>query len=176
MDKETKDRFFNELMRKTYDKIYMFVGRGCSDQEFVEDVVQETFYEAYRKAEILMEHPNQIGWLYNTAKHKRLRLWEKKKNLCLMDLENADCEVVGEIEHGYEEIEMAETIKASVSEKEYDMICDYYLNGYSSVEVAEKYGVDKGGIRMRMCRLRRKLKEDIVVGWCILFVCVWRFL
>ena len=176
MDKETKDRFFDELMKKTYDKIYMFVGRGCKDREFVEDVVQETFYEAYRKAEILMEHPNQIGWLYNTAKNKRLKLWEKKKDLYLAYQEYAKEEVADRIEHDYEEIELAETIKASVSEKEYDMLCDYYLNGYSSVEVAEKYGVDKGGIRMRMSRLRRKLKEDIVVGWCIFFVCVWRFL
>lgn len=176
MDKETKDRFFDELMKKTYDKIYIFVGRGCKDREFVEDVVQETFYEAYRKAEILMEHPNQIGWLYNTAKNKRLKMWEKKKDLYLAYQEYAKEEVADRIEHGYEEIELAETIKASVSEKEYDMLCDYYLNGYSSVEVAEKYGVDRGGIRMRMSRLRRRLKEDIVVGWCIFFVCVWRFL
>lgn len=176
MDKETKDKFFNELMKKTYDRIYMFVGRGCKDRDFVEDVVQETYYEAYRKAEILMEHPNPMGWLYNTAKNKRLKLWDKKKDLCLSDEEHSDNEVVDENEHGYEEIELAETIKASISEKEYNMLCDYYLNGYSSVEVAEKYGVDKGGIRMRMSRLRKKLKEDIVVGWLVFLACVWRFL
>lgn len=176
MDKETKDRFFNELMKKTYDKIYMFVGKGCSDRDFVEDVVQETFYEAYRKADILMEHPNQMGWLYNTAKNKRMKLWEKRKDFYLMDEEHGDNDVTDGNEQGYGEIELAETIKASVSEKEYDMLRDYYLNGYSSVEVAEKYGLDKGGIRMRMSRLKRKLKDDLVVGWFIFLVCVWRFL
>ena len=176
MDKETKDRFFNELMKKNYDKIYMFVGKGCSDKEFVEDVVQETFYEAYRKIEILVEHPNQMGWLYNTAKNKRMKLGKKKSEFYLLEMEYDD--LMSERAGGeeYEEVELAETIKASVSEKEYNMLRDYYLNGYSSVEVAEKYGLDKGGIRMRMSRLKRKLKDDLVVCCFMCVVFVWRFL
>lgn len=176
MNKQEKDKFFNELMADAYDKVYTFVGRGCKDREFVEDVVQETFYEAYRKADILMEHPNQMGWLYNTAKNKRMKLWEKKRDFYLMDEEHGNNDVADETEHGYEEVELAETMKSSISEKEYAMLRDYYLNGYSSVEVADKYGVDRGGIRMRMMRLKKKLKEDIVVGWFIFAVCVWRFL
>ena len=176
MNKEEKDKFFNGLMTKAYDKVYTFVSKGCRDKEFVEDVVQETFYEAYRKADILMEHPNQMGWLYNTAKNKRMKLWEKKKDFYLMDEEHGDNDVADENERVYEEVELAETIKSSISETEYEMLRDYYLNGYSSVEVADKYGLDRGGIRMRMTRIKKKLKEDIVVGWFIFLVCVWRFL
>ncbi len=176
MDKETKDKKFNELMRKMYDKIYLFVGKNCSDREFVEDVVQETFYEAYRKMDILLEHPNQIGWLYETAKYKRMKLGKQRSDIQESEVEYDELkgDKTGDEEYG--EFELAETIKTSVSEKEYEMLRDYYLNGYSSVEVADKYGVDRGVIRMRMSRLKRKLKGDLVVGWLALVVCIWRFL
>ena len=54
------------------------------------------------------------------------------------------------------------------------MLRDYYLNGYSSEEVAEKYGVDKGSIRMRMSRLKKRLREELIVGWLIFFVLCFR--
>jgi len=176
MDKETKDKYFNELMKKMYDKIYLFVGKGCRDRDFVEDVVQETFYEAYRKMDILMEHPNQIGWLYETAKNKKMKLGKKKDEFYLLEGEYGNLKEEKAEGEEYGEVELAETIKASVSEKEYEMLRDYYLNGYSSVEVADKYGIDRGVIRMRMSRLKRKLKEDLVVGWLVFLACIWRFL
>ena len=178
MDKETKDKFFDELMKNTYEKIYMFVAKGCSDKDFVEDVVQETYYEAYRKIEILMEHPNQMGWLYTTAKNKKMKLGKMRSEQSLAEVEFDDIktDTIEAKENAYDEIELTETFKASISEEEYEMLRDYYLNGYSSVEVADKYGVDRGVIRMRMTRLKKKLKDNIVLGWLLFAVCVWMFL
>ena len=92
-----------------------------------------------------------------------------------MDEEHGDNDVADENERGYEEVELAETIKSSISETEYEMLRDYYLNGYSSVEVADKYGLDRGGIRMRMTRIKKKLKEEFVFGWFFFWVCFWCF-
>lgn len=177
MSRETKDKFFKELMENAYEKIYMFVCRG-REKEFAEDVVQETFYEAYRKLDMLMEHPNQMGWLYQTAKNKIMKLGAKRGEFYPLNEEynSLKGKETNKSSSGYEEVELAETLKTSVTELEYEMLRDYYVNGYSSEEVAEKYGVDKGGIRMRMTRLKKKLKEEIIVNWIIVIVCVWRFL
>ena len=53
------------------------------------------------------------------------------------------------------------------------MLCDYYVNGYSSDEVAEKYGIDKGVIRMRISRMKKKLKENVILDWIIFLICIW---
>lgn len=180
MDKETKDKFFWELMEENYEKVYVFLRKGNIDKAFAEDVVQETFLEAYRKAELLAEHPNRLGWLYTAAKLKMIKMLSKRENAWSLDDENITIDKeysLGKLkpfkEWDFDEIELAETIKTSVSEEEYEMIRDYYLNGYTAVEVADKYGLDKGGFRMRMSRLKKKLKDDIIAGWPCFLIGLW---
>lgn len=162
MDKLMKDKFLRELMEETYDKIYTFIDRRQADKDFVEDVVQETFLAAYRKAEILIEHPNQLGWLYITARNKMMKMGSRRKDLCFFDGE--ETAYLGNLqteEKQYGEIELEESIKATVGEKEYQILCDYYLNGYNSEEMAEKYGLESGNLRMRVSRLKKKLRKTL---------------
>lgn len=163
----TKEKFFHALMENAYEKVYMFISRGCGDKGLVEDVVQETFYEAYRKIDMLMEHPNVMGWLYTTAKHKRMKLGAKKNEFYFPMEEHAPFHARETDGNDYDEVELEETIKASVSKLEYEMLRDYYINGYTYTEVAKKYGLDKGVVRMRMTRLKKKLRNLIVAGWLI---------
>lgn len=162
MDKETKDRFLRELMEATYERIYTFIDRRQADKDFAEDVVQETFLEAYRKAEVLMDHPNQLGWLYITARNKMLKLNSRKRDFCFFeDGEAIYLENLRKEDEQYGEIELEEAIKATVGEEEYHMLHDYYLGGYSSEEMAEKYGLESGNVRMRVSRLKKKLRKNL---------------
>lgn len=176
MDKEAKDRYFNELMEKAYEKLCIFASKGCNDREFAEDIVQETFLEAYRKVDILIEHPNTMRWLYTTTKYKMMKMESKKEAYCPLD-EGFNNLASGEGRgDSYKEIELAETIKSAISEEEYEILRDYYVNGYSADEVAEKHGIDKGVIRMRISRLKKKLKKNVMLDWLIFLICIWGIL
>lgn len=160
MDKSAKDKFLKELMEAAYEKVYIFIDRRQTDKGFVEDVVQETFLEAYKKAEVLAEHPNPLGWLYLTARNKMLSLSGSKKDLCFFeDGEEAYLNRAKMNDAKYGEVELEESIKAVISEKDYQMLCDYYLNGYNSGELAGKYGVERGSLRMQVSRLKKKLRK-----------------
>ena len=162
MDKSAKDEFLKELMEVAYEKVYIFIEIRQTDKGFVEDVVQETFLEAYKKAEVLMEHPNPIGWLYVTARNKMMSLSSGKKDLCLYkNLEAVYLNSAKTDDVKYGEIELEESIKATISEKDYQMLCDYYLNGYNSGELAEKYGVGRSNLRMQVSRLKKKLRKAL---------------
>lgn len=177
MNKEIKDQFFEELMKENYLKLHTFMSRRQQDKEFVYDVLQETFMEAYRKTELLMEHPNTLAWLYTTAKNKMMKMSSKRKELFFLDDETVNVlDDFGKGEVQYSEIELSETLKSSLGEREYEMFLDYYINGCTSEEIADKYGVEAGGIRMRMSRLKKKLRENLIVDWSIFVVCVWGLL
>ena len=64
--KENRE-FFEELYRSEYDNIKRYVRRMITDGNGIEDIVQETFVEAYRKISFLRTHPNVPGWLRVTA-------------------------------------------------------------------------------------------------------------
>lgn len=165
MTKEKRDKFLKELMEETYDRVYIFIGRKQKDRNFVEDVVQETFLEAYRKADFLMNHPNRMGWLYTTARNKMMKMAIKRKETCSLEREEDHTEEIEFKETVYNEIELAETLRTSVSKREYEMVCDYYLKGYTYEEIADKYGIDVGSIRMRMSRVKKKLRDSIMTDW-----------
>lgn len=174
MDKETKEKFFRKLYDEAYGKLYTFLGRKQANKDCVEDVIQETFLEAYSKVEFLMGHPNQMGWLYVTAKNKAMKLRANRKEICCLDsgmIDVIEDDNAGAVE--YKEIELAEVIKKFVGENEYEMFCDYYANDYTYTEIAEKYGISENSVRMRMSRLKKKLKDHIFNGLLIFAVCIW---
>lgn len=167
MTKKKRDKFLKELMEETYEKIYIFIGRKQKDKNFVEDVVQETFLEAYRKADFLMDHPNRMGWLYTTARNKMMKMGNKRKETYRL---NEDTDYFENTDFGkaeLDEIELVETLKASASAREYEMICDYYLNEYTSAEMEDKYGIDSGNIRVQISRLKKKMRDSIVADWLL---------
>lgn len=165
MDKETKDKFLSELMKEHYEKLYIFVSRRQWNKNLAEDVVQETFLEAYRKADLLLEHPNQIGWLYITARNKMLKLLIEEEETYSLDKDEAvylEDPKTGEVQ--YSDIELAAALKSSVGDKEYEMFRDYYVNKFTSAEIAKKYDLEESAVRMRMSRLKKKLRKNIMAG------------
>lgn len=160
MDKITKDKFLKELMEESYEKIYTFIDKKQTDKGFVEDVVQETFLEAYKKAELLMEHPNRLGWLYLTARNKMMKMRGRKKDFCFFESgEVVYIDSLCKEDEGYGEIELEEAIKTAASEEEYEMLREYHVYGYNSEEMADKYGMEHGNFRMKMTRLKKKLRK-----------------
>lgn len=173
MDRETKEKIFRELYEDAYKKLYTFLSRKQMNSDNVEDVIQETFLEAYSKIELLADHPNQMGWLYLTARNKMLKMMSKEKEICTLDdgpIEFLEDMRVGTVE--YKDVEMTETIRNSVSGEEYEMFRDYYVNGYTHTEIAGKYGLSESSVRMRMSRMKKKLKNNIALEELIFAFCV----
>lgn len=159
MTQDEKDKFYKELLMDMYQKLRRYVYNGCGDWEFAEDVVQETFLEAYRKLDIIVVHPKPIGWLHETAKRKMMKMGKKKDTLYPVD----DKYLIEKVEEiTYKDVELAETIKSIVTDEEYEMICDYFINGFTSAEVAVKYEISEKAVRMKMNRLKKKMKEKLL--------------
>ena len=72
---------FNEMFRRNEAIVYNFIRYRILDKSLAQDVLQETFYLAYKKWDILKDHPNQTGWLLETARYKIQEFNRKIKKL-----------------------------------------------------------------------------------------------
>ncbi len=65
-----QDAFFEQMYYNYFRKLTLYAGAQMRNQSRAQDVVQDTFHEALRHIDVLMEHPNPGGWLMTTLKNK----------------------------------------------------------------------------------------------------------
>lgn len=107
---------FDEMYRRTQAEIYKFIRYRVADKELAKDVLQETYYVAYKKWDILCEHSNPMGWLINTAKNKIRELNKSLKKIeCEVDL---DADEYTFTEDGYGKSELDLIITKGLTEEE----------------------------------------------------------
>lgn len=166
---ENTERFFEELYKDKYDMISKYVRRVVNDSDAVEDIVQETFFAAYVKREILMSHPNVDGWLYITAKNKILKWNEKQKRYSYEHefvLENAVIEEGSKVDE-FKMVEIYSSVVDTLSDEELGILRNYYEYGYTSQEMAKRLGITEACFKVRVLRMKQKLRNSFTLFFLI---------
>lgn len=76
---ETRDKGFTLLMDKYKERIYWYIRRLVVSHEDAEDVLQETFINAYRYAPSFNGQSNLYTWLYKIATNECIALFRRNK-------------------------------------------------------------------------------------------------
>lgn len=108
---DNSKEFFDELYNSEFTQIEKYVRRMLYDSNAVEDIVQETFFEVYRKREELMKHPNIKGWLRVTAKNKVMK-WEEKQRKYSLDFDFLIDNSVSDLNPKVDDFKMVEVYTA----------------------------------------------------------------
>lgn len=150
---------FDEMYRRTQAEIYKFIRYRVADKELAKDVLQETYYVAYKKWDILCEHSNPMGWLINTAKNK---IRELNKSLKKIECEvGLDADEYTFTEDGYGKSELDLIITKGLTEEEKNRFYKYFLHGYSISELAQLEKIFENNMSVRISRLRSKIAQNI---------------
>lgn len=159
----TNTEFIRQLYEEEATRLKYFIENTVFDKELAEDILQETFYIAMRRAADVKQHPKPAGWLYETAKYIILAECRKKNKRDLnysyeeMELELEDLQA----EWGLDSAE-DDAIKKVLSESEYNIIDMIYNQGYSNREAARELGVKESTLRVKLMRIRNKLNHAIL--------------
>lgn len=148
-----------KIYRRYFSDVYKFVYRKIPNKQVAEDITQDTFLLAVKKCEEILKHPNPRAWLLRTARYKIMELNRKMNRWDMEYLE--ECPELEEPAHQYERIELELTALATISEKEWNMIKQYYLYGTTIAEMAETEGITENYLRVRLSRLRKKLRDGM---------------
>ncbi len=142
-----------------FEDVYKFVFRRIGNEPVTEDIVHDVFCAALNKMEEFRNHPEPKRWLMVTAKNKIRELYRKMKRRSFETLDEIPEPAVEEPD--YREIELELTALAIIDIEEWELIKDYYLNGITIRELAERYGITENNMRVRLHRLRVKLRKKI---------------
>ena len=72
-----KQKVIAQAYAENNESLRTYVRACVSGADVAEDIIQEVFVEVLRRYDVFIEHPNQIGWLYVTARHK-MQEYEKR--------------------------------------------------------------------------------------------------
>lgn len=163
-------------LRALYDRHRPLVWRLARafadlDADDVEDVVQESFVRAFRSLQGLKDSRRFGPWLLTIARNRALsRLARRRAGTELAEelAREAEASAAGEVDQpdpeAGAEVEVVRRVIAELPEgPEKETVRLFYLEGeLSAREIADRLGVGKSAITMRLERFRAKVKRRVL--------------
>ncbi len=141
---------FDNIFKEYYEKILNFCYAKIGDKQLAEDCTQEVFLALSKKMHSLRLDTNIAAWLYGTDKNEIKHCLRKNKqnDISLNDL----AEIPQEENHGlFEEI---------VTEEEYHVLREYYLNGEDISKLAADKKLSVTAMYQRIHRIKQKIIKN----------------
>ncbi len=173
------DSALNEIMHRYKKPLFHFVTRYTRDEEISYDIVQETFFRVYKKAETFNPSYKFKTWLYQIAlnlcrdyaRKKKLQSfisldsWTKnEEEISLHDIIASDENIENLAEHR-QTLKLLETQIDKLPHKLKTALILFALEDHSQEECARILGVTPKTVETRIYRARktllRKLSEKL---------------
>jgi RNA polymerase sigma-70 factor (ECF subfamily) len=152
-----------EIYKLYYKAMYNTSLRILNDTAEAEDVMQESFLDAFRKIDFFRGEASFGSWIKRIVINRSLDALKKKKDLVSLD------EAGSEIPDDYEEENYLEILsyKVEAIRKAIHLLPDQYriilslylLEGYDHEEISQILDVSNNVSRTRFLRAKRKLIE-----------------
>ena len=170
---EEKRRRFVALMNGIRTELYNFAFRLTGTREEAEDLLQESYFKAFKYFHQLREETKFKEWIFQITANqfKNFLRRKKKENTFYHDDQE---QVFSEPEKIYrnpdelylqnDRTNVVRTALEMVSPKMRSVLVLFEIEGYSIEEVSETLGISRGTVKSRLHYARRKLKEILESG------------
>lgn len=143
---------FDDIFRENYERILNFCYVKIGDKQLAEDCAQEVFLVLLKKMHSLKLDTNIAAWLYGAAKNEIKHCLRKNKqnDISLDDL--AEIPQEEKENHGlFDEI---------VTEEEYHILENYYLNDEDISKLAVDKKLSVAAMYQRIHRIKQKIIKN----------------
>ena len=157
---------FTDLMREYYPFVYAIVIRIVDNPHDVEEVVQDTFLNAYRGLTQLEDAVKFKSWLAEIARNCG-RQWARKQRINTVSLDEVDEGVLQTQDSPDEQLtrlEQKELIRRTMEtlpQKDRDIARAFYLEGASYDELISTHGLSYNAIAFRLFRIKLQLSKRL---------------
>ena len=157
---------FVDLIRVYYPFVYAIVIGIVNNPHDAEEVVQDTFLNAYRGLAQYQEMAKFKNWLGEIARN-RARSWLRKQRIDTVPIDEVNEHILGtqdlpdEQLVRHEQRELIRRAMETLSEKDREIARAYYLDGASYDELTSTHGLSYNAIAFRLSRAKRQLTKRL---------------
>jgi len=164
--KDGNKEAFAIIYEQSYRYLYACVMHVVKDEEAVQDMLQETYFEIVKSIGTLKDTESFLNWAAAIANRKCFAYLKKNKNLLPADdVEGMSEEIPDdmalipeEVMQDKEKQRLIREIIDGLSDMQRLCIIGYYYNEQSQESLAEEYGVPVGTVKSHLSRARVKIK------------------
>lgn len=158
----TNSDFIRMLSDKYYYELFQYLNRVCANKAIIADILQDTFMIASQKADKLQNHKNLSAWMYCTARYRMLQMLAE--TLDYEELSSISDSIADTRIYEDECIAAADLypeLSKYVNPDHLNLLIQYYEEGYTLCELAEKYHTTEASVKMKIRRAQQKLKKAL---------------
>jgi RNA polymerase sigma-70 factor (ECF subfamily) len=162
--KDERKKFYELLVRSHAADLYRFAFRLCGERETAQDLVQETYSEAWRSLDSLRETEKARAWLFTILRYRYAHLQRdsgrRERKLAPLELAHskADCEGDDMLDKLASQDNMQKALD-SLHSRFREPFLMVFLEGLSCAETARQLGVPLGTVLSRIHRARTMLRQ-----------------
>jgi RNA polymerase sigma-70 factor (ECF subfamily) len=149
-------RAFEELFGRCERRLGRFLAQMVRDRQLAEDLLQDTFHDAFRARLQLAAIENEEAWLFGIARNRALNALRGRRRLGAALERLVHRAPRGETDD-HELLALRDLLERHLSSQERALLILRYLHGFSAPELAAMTGKTPEAIRQRLARAKTKL-------------------
>ena len=157
---------FTELMRTHYAFVYAVVIGIVNNPNDAEEIVQDTFLNAYRGLAQYKEQTKLKSWLAKIARNRALN-WLREGRIDTVSINEVNENTVQSADSPDEQLirreerELIRRAMESLPQKDREIAHSYFLEGASYDELIRTHGLSYKAISFRLSRAKQKLSKRL---------------
>lgn len=160
---ELDKKAFDEFFRRNSNILFRFLASRLRNKSEAEEVLQDTFFRIHKYVLKYDAAQNAMSWSFTIAKNCALDLIAKRKRASevrdgvesqyAMDLIDTEFQIKAKNQ-------LVELL-SKLSSEDRKLIEDRFIDDTSYEELAIVHGVSSAGIRQRISRLLKRIREEL---------------
>jgi len=160
---------FGQLYDKHIDRIYRYVFLKVGKKEAAEDISAEVFTKSWRKFRSGPEIRNASAYLYQVARAEVANYYRTSSRAEFVSVEALpiiDSQAGPEAEQVKKaDMENLQRHLKDLKEEYQDVLIWYYIDGYSTKEIAKMLEKSEGAVRVMVSRALAELRDKMSKKW-----------
>lgn len=153
---------FTKLILFISDDLYRIAKTRISNDDDIDDIIQETMLESYKNLKKLKELSKFKKWIIKILINKCNKFYKQKYKEAANKSINTEYYDIANNTNDFKDIESKIDFYSIISFLNYEeriVLVLYYLEKYKVKEIQEVTKMNENAINIHLCRARKKIKE-----------------